>query len=755
MPTISSTVGARVGTVTGSISGTTLTVTAVASGSLAPGQKITGTGIAAGTYITAKGTGTGGTGTYTVGIAQTVASTTISAARDYATLAAWRASVPDNLVTDGNAREALLYNDGEEVVSTSSFAYIYFDPGTTVTSATCFIRVKAAPGERLYGGRLAYDPTMGPAIRNTGTGYVFYADSSNVYVEDVQFKTSDIYASCFGLGGSSSYAKNCVFESNRDNAGSSTVVARAGATMVNVVGINRSVNGKAFAGGITAHFINCTAIRPSNVAAGGVAFSFDFNSNNTLRNCLALGFSQLVEFTNSAAVANSGNNVTSGTSSIAGDVQNVVYADQVVQGSNASNTEDYRIKAGSAAINAGIATTGTGSNQYDIYGTYRQTPDVGAYEIPEAANAILIFGPTTGIVGQASDAFTVMLNGVHGSPVNITVSDGGAGGTTTPNPITIPAGQSSRTFTYTASSTGAKTLTLTNDSGGVISDPTTRTYTASVLAPTGAVTSQPAPDGQRLVIPFTTTNNPTSGTAILNLEGGGTFTGTVNLTSGAGTATFEPIPPGTHTPVLTVSNSGGSNTVTGTQPVTVLGISGDPEGTAPPTLVSQDFNFNYEVVNSVLVQRDFSFNYQVNAAVVSCDFAFNYTIENMVTTPNYTPSAARTLKVLAASGYFEGGDYWDLTDPTRPVGRKDPDSEIDFTLDWSDVLRDIGNDTIQTITFNMNGPVYVGSINTGSKTSVLVSGGTGPTSSITFEIATNSVPPRREQRTIYLAMGEQ
>jgi hypothetical protein len=63
---------------TGSISGTTLTVTAVSTGVLAIGQTISGTGVTAGTTITALGTGTGGTGTYTVSVAQTVASTTLS-----------------------------------------------------------------------------------------------------------------------------------------------------------------------------------------------------------------------------------------------------------------------------------------------------------------------------------------------------------------------------------------------------------------------------------------------------------------------------------------------------------------------------------------------------------------------------------------------------------------------------------------------------------------------------------------------------
>jgi len=59
---------------TGSISGTTLTVSAVASGNIATNQFLFGPNIVPGTYITAYGTGGGGPGTYTVSTSQTVAS---------------------------------------------------------------------------------------------------------------------------------------------------------------------------------------------------------------------------------------------------------------------------------------------------------------------------------------------------------------------------------------------------------------------------------------------------------------------------------------------------------------------------------------------------------------------------------------------------------------------------------------------------------------------------------------------------------
>jgi hypothetical protein len=63
--------------VTGTISGTTLTVSAVTSGTLAVGTYITGTSVTAGTYITDLGIGTGGIGTYAVSESQTVATPTI------------------------------------------------------------------------------------------------------------------------------------------------------------------------------------------------------------------------------------------------------------------------------------------------------------------------------------------------------------------------------------------------------------------------------------------------------------------------------------------------------------------------------------------------------------------------------------------------------------------------------------------------------------------------------------------------------
>ena len=67
-------------TFTGSMSGTTLTVTALLSGApIVVGMYVDGTSVTDGTYITAFGTGTGGTGTYTINQSVTASSTSMTA----------------------------------------------------------------------------------------------------------------------------------------------------------------------------------------------------------------------------------------------------------------------------------------------------------------------------------------------------------------------------------------------------------------------------------------------------------------------------------------------------------------------------------------------------------------------------------------------------------------------------------------------------------------------------------------------------
>ena len=73
---------------TGSISGTTLTVTEIKNGLIAVGQSLFGPGITAETVITALGTGSGGIGTYTINNSQTIPSESMNSASSAAIMTA-------------------------------------------------------------------------------------------------------------------------------------------------------------------------------------------------------------------------------------------------------------------------------------------------------------------------------------------------------------------------------------------------------------------------------------------------------------------------------------------------------------------------------------------------------------------------------------------------------------------------------------------------------------------------------------------
>jgi hypothetical protein len=107
--------------VTGSISGTTLTVSAVTSGVLYVGQTIQGAGVTVNTMVTALGTGTGGAGTYTVSASQTIASRTLYALNF--------TQIPS---TDG------AFSGGNTVDIVDNY-FVYNNPGTQQWGASDFL----------------------------------------------------------------------------------------------------------------------------------------------------------------------------------------------------------------------------------------------------------------------------------------------------------------------------------------------------------------------------------------------------------------------------------------------------------------------------------------------------------------------------------------------------------------------------------------------------------------------------------------
>lgn len=105
-------------------------------------------------------------------------------------------------------------------------------------------------------------------------------------------------------------------------------------------------------------------------------------------------------------------------------------------------------------------------------------PQVG---FTSTASTYTLSGPASGYEGLPSGAFTVQLPvGASISGVlTITPNDASNGGTFTPATVQISTSSPSATFTYTAASSGNKTIGTTNNGG--LSDPSPLSYTSNVL----------------------------------------------------------------------------------------------------------------------------------------------------------------------------------------------------------------------------------------------------------------------------------
>ena len=152
---------------TGSISGTTLTVSATPSGALGPGQTISGSGIASGTQITAFGTGTGGTGTYTVNSSQTVASEAMTASGIPNRTTIYTTLSPNGKDDTSQINTALNNCPPGRVVLLSAGVFRISGNGLSLTTSGCTLR-GAGPGQQLNTGLNKVDG--GGTVRSCASG---------------------------------------------------------------------------------------------------------------------------------------------------------------------------------------------------------------------------------------------------------------------------------------------------------------------------------------------------------------------------------------------------------------------------------------------------------------------------------------------------------------------------------------------------------------------------------------------------------
>ena len=162
-------IGASLGTVGNFV----LTVTAVGTGGLFVGQTLTGTGIAAGTTITALLTGTGGTGTYEVNISQAVASTTVTGSGGWMTVTAFASGsaiqIGDSLTATGLTPPCTVLSSGTAPASggtgTGGTGTYGVSAAQTVTSTATFASASQGPGTVFAG--ILVNPKVYASIGDT------------------------------------------------------------------------------------------------------------------------------------------------------------------------------------------------------------------------------------------------------------------------------------------------------------------------------------------------------------------------------------------------------------------------------------------------------------------------------------------------------------------------------------------------------------------------------------------------------------
>ena len=147
-------------TFTASISGNTMTVTAIATGALAVGQVISGVGVTQYTTITAQITGTtGSTGTYTVSIAQSVSSVSMASTVSITSIVSANSSVQIPYV--------LGYDGGSPVTSVTAKVYqgsnVY-----TASSSTSPVTVTGLPNSQISSPTLTATNAIGTSAVSTG-----------------------------------------------------------------------------------------------------------------------------------------------------------------------------------------------------------------------------------------------------------------------------------------------------------------------------------------------------------------------------------------------------------------------------------------------------------------------------------------------------------------------------------------------------------------------------------------------------------
>lgn len=319
-------------------------------------------------------------------------STIGTSSRNYSTISGWEASLPANLVTDGNSYTGECYNDSEFTAGVAFSAH--------TTDATHTITVTAAAGQSFQDNAsvrtnaLRYTQANGVAIKNsTGYTHVFNVTNSNTYltISRIQMLQNNVNGSAgiFDFVGSSvpvHIYKDLLIEHIGvywliNVEGNSSKVTNAVLIKRNVSTVNAAI--RLYIGNVTV--LGSTIVRASNYAAGGTGIErYVYNGGTpVIQSCAVFGFTTAVGGAASCDTTNSKNNGTDQASGFPGTTANqysITYANAFVTTSDAGGTHDFTTKSGTALDADGFKDATNAPN--DITATLRAaTPTIGAWEL--------------------------------------------------------------------------------------------------------------------------------------------------------------------------------------------------------------------------------------------------------------------------------------------------------------------------------------------------------------------------------------
>jgi hypothetical protein len=328
----------------------------------------------------------------------TVVKTIGSSSRNFTTIALWLASLPANLVTDGNIQEGDMFNDSQFTTT----AVTTFSGHTTDSTHYIFLTTGAGQSfqdnANVRTNALTYNQTNGVGL-SSSTDYntILSVQDSYTQISKIQIKGSGGHSNA--ICPSFAAPINLIFRdliidmSSVANSGISLAALANSASNASTTGfiINcavflRTTGANAISAQGSVSVIGCTVVRSTAVAASGIGYTSQYGSN-ILQSCASFGFTTAADAVawSAGSSKNNGTDQASGLPGSSNQVSITYSATSPFTQAGTSGT-DLRTATGTNLSSNGFKDSTNAPN--DISGTARaSSPTIGAWELSASAAA--------------------------------------------------------------------------------------------------------------------------------------------------------------------------------------------------------------------------------------------------------------------------------------------------------------------------------------------------------------------------------